>query len=207
MRKFYDISLVINNETIVYPGNEPVTLKQYAFRENAPVNESLITMGCHTGSHVDSPFHIRTNGKKASELPLESFYGKCKVLDLTHIDLEIRKTDLQKYNIEKDDIILLKTTNSNHYKSFKEDFVYIKMNAAKYLVEKQIKTLGCDYLSVKKFSGDNKVHELIINNMTLFEGLNLAEVSQGEYIFVGLPLRLEADGAPARVILIQKKDN
>jgi arylformamidase len=43
--------------------------------------------------------------------------------------------------------------------------------------------------------------------MTLFEGLNLAEVSQGEYIFVGLPLRLEADGAPARVILIQEKDN
>ena len=37
----------------------------------------------------------------------------------------------------------------------------------------------------------------------LFEGLDLKVVPEGEYTFMGLPLRLEADGAPARVILIE----
>ena len=44
---------------------------------------------------------------------------------------------------------------------------------------------------------------MIINNMTLFEGLNLAEVSERECIFIGLPLRVNCDGAPARVILVR----
>jgi len=56
---------------------------------------------------------------------------------------------------------------------------------------------------VKKFGGDNEVHELIINNMTLFEGLDLSNIVPGNYLFIGLPLRLESDGAPARVIIIE----
>lgn len=204
MVKFYDISLLINNATIVYPGNEPVSIKQYAFREKDPVNESMITTGVHAGTHIDSEFHIRNDGRKASEIPLDNFYGRCKVLDLTHIKLEIHREDLEQFEIKKGDIILLKTINSNHYDKFIKDFIHVKMDAAKFLVEIGIKTLCCDYLSVKKFGGDDEVHELIINNMTLFEGLNLSKVPQGEYIFIGLPIRLEADGAPARVILIEE---
>jgi arylformamidase len=76
------------------------------------------------------------------------------------------------------------------------------MDAAKQLVNSGVKTLGFDYLSVKKYGTDDDVHSLLINNLTLFEGLNLSEVSEGEYIFAGLPLRIDCDGAPARVILI-----
>jgi len=56
---------------------------------------------------------------------------------------------------------------------------------------------------VKKYGGDDEVHEVLINNLTLFEGLNLAEVPEGEYTFIGLPLRINCDGAPARVILVE----
>ena len=42
MVKIYDVSLLINEDIIIYPGNEPVLIKQYAFRENAHVNESKI---------------------------------------------------------------------------------------------------------------------------------------------------------------------
>lgn len=34
-------------------------------------------------------------------------------------------------------------------------------------------------------------------------GLNLGEVPQGEYIFMGLPLRITCDGSPARVLLVE----
>ena len=76
------------------------------------------------------------------------------------------------------------------------------MDAAQYIVDSGTKTLGFDYLSVKKYGTDDDVHSLLINSLTLFEGLNLAEVPEGEYVFAGLPLRIDCDGAPARVILI-----
>ncbi|GAI03521.1 unnamed protein product, partial [marine sediment metagenome] len=74
---------------------------------------------------------------------------------------------------------------------------------AEYLVKVCVKTLGFDYLSVKKLEADDEVHEMLIKNLTLFEGLNLAEVPEGEYTFIGLPLRIHCDGAPARVVLVK----
>ncbi len=205
MPKFYDISLLLNEETIVYPGNPKISIDQYAVIPEDPVNESKVSFGVHSGTHVDSPYHIKKGGKKAHLINLESFYGECRVFDLTHINLEIHKEDITEFNIEKDQIILFKTKNSLiGYQKFRENFVHVKYDAAQYLVKKGIKTLGVDYLSVKKFGGDNEVHELIINNITLFEGLNLKNVPEGNYVFIGLPLKLEADGSPARAILLKK---
>lgn len=100
--------------------------------------------------------------------------------------------------------MLLKTKNSlRGYEKFRKDYVHLKLDAAKYLVEAEVKTLGFDYLSVKKYEKDDEVHEILINNLTLFEGLNLAKVAEGKYTFLGLPLRIDCDGAPARVILVE----
>jgi len=112
MVRIYDISLKINNDTIVYPGNEKISIHQYTSIPINSVNESWIKFGCHTGTHVDAPRHINNNGKMADEISLNTFYGNCKVLDLTDIDLEIHREDLEKFQILKDDIILLKTKNS-----------------------------------------------------------------------------------------------
>jgi len=202
--KFYDVSLPIREGMIVYPGNPELSIKRYSSIPRNKVNESLITFGSHTGTHVDSKLHIRNDANAAEALPLDSFYGKCKVLDLTHLEKEIHQQDLKSFQIEKGDIILLKTRNSMRgYETFREDYVHIKLDAAEYLVEVGVKTLGFDYLSVKKTGEDDEVHEVLISNLTLFEGLNLAEVPEGEYVFIGLPLRIGCDGAPARVILVE----
>ena len=204
MVKFYDISLIINEDIIVYPGSPKVSIKPHATILDNTVNESLITFGSHTGTHIDSPLHISNNGKDASQIDINSFYGQCRVLDLTRVNLEIHREDLEVFNLKSGEVVILKTQNSiRGYKEFREDFIHVKLDAAQYLIECGIKTLGVDHLSVKKFRGDDEVHELLINNLTLFEGLNLSEVPAGEYLFVGLPLRIVCDGAPARVILVK----
>ncbi len=206
MLKFYDVSLPVREGMMVYPGNPQPSIQRYASIPTDRVNESVITLGSHTGTHVDSQLHIQNDANSAEVLPIDSFYGKCKVLDLTHVANEIHRQDLEDYQIRKGDIILLKTENSKRgQKKFRRDFVHIKLDAAEYLVEAGVKTLGFDYLSVKKYGGDDEVHEVLINNLTLFEGLNLAEVPEGEYVFMGLPLRIDCDGAPARVILIENQ--
>jgi len=201
--KFYDVSLSIKEGMIVYPKNPSPSIRQYSRIPLDSVNESLIALGSHTGTHVDSKLHIKNNVDGAETLPLDSFYGKCKVLDLTDVEKEIDRKDLENHDIKKGDIILLKTGNSKiGFQKFRTDFVHVTLDAAKYLVEAGVKTLGFDYLSVKRFGGDDEVHEILISNLTLFEGLNLADVLAGEYIFLGLPLRINCDGAPARVILV-----
>ena len=204
MSRFFDVSIPIREGMIVYPGNPIPSIRRYARIPKNVTNESVVTFGCHTGSHVDSSLHISNEGTGVEALPLDSFFGKCKVLDLTYVEKEVHKQDLTGKEIGKRLILLIKTKNSlSGYMDFNKDFVHIKMDAAKYLVEIGVKTLGFDYLSVKKFGGDDDVHELLINNLTLFEGLDLSKVPEGEYTFLGLPLRMNTDGAPARVILVE----
>jgi arylformamidase len=205
MMKFYDVSLPITEDTIVYPGNPKPKMTQYATIPKDITNESLICMGSHTGTHVDTKRHIRNDGEGSAKLPLDSFYGQCKVLDLTGVEKEIHKAHLEGHGIEKGDIILLKTKNSiTGFNEFREDYVHVKLDAAQFLVDVGVKTLGFDYLSVKKFGADDDVHCLLIENLTLFEGLDLSAVEQGEHVFCGFPLRVDCDGAPARVILMKQ---
>ncbi len=202
MSRLYDISIPIQEKMTVYPGNPTPKITQYSSIPTNVTNESLICLGSHTGSHVDSKRHIQNSIEGTATLPLDSLYGKAKVFDLTNVEKEIHKKDIERYKIEKNDIILFKTKNSQKYDQFTTDFVHIKMDAAQHLVNLKVKTLGFDYLSVKKYGADDDVHSLLINNLTLFEGLNLTEVPEGEYVFAGLPLRIDCDGAPARVILV-----
>jgi arylformamidase len=190
---------------VIYPGKPAPSIQRYASVSKNKVNESILTLGSHTGTHVESRLHLRDGREGVADLPLDHFYGKCRVFDLTLVEDEIHRQDLEKFEMEPVDIVLLKTRNSAlGYVKFLENYVHLKMDAAEYLVDAGIKTLGFDYLSVKKPEGDDEVRELLINNTTLFVGLNLAGIHEGEYTFLGLPLRIDTDGAPARVILVKE---
>lgn len=202
--EFFDVSQLITEEMVVYPGSPKPSIKRYASVPKNGVNECILTLGSHTGTHVDSRLYLRNGREGTASLPLESFYGKCRVVDLVHVEKEIHRRDLEGFQIGPGDIVLLKTRNSTlGYVKFLENYVHLKTDAAEYLVDAGVKTLGFDYLRVSK-QGDEEVRELLINNMALFVGLNLAGIHEGEYTFLGLPILIDADGAPARVILIKE---
>jgi arylformamidase len=48
---------------------------------------------------------------------------------------------------------------------------------------------------------------VLLDNLTVFEGLCLKNVEAGEYVFMGLPLKIDEDGAPVRAVLIDAKSN
>ncbi len=201
--KIIDISMEIRPDMIVYPGNPAPRIEQYQNVQEAGVNESTLILGSHTGTHVDSRLHIEAGGGSVVQLPLESFYGPCMVFDMTDHGPEITADHLRKENISSGMIVLLKTENSlKGYDHFREDYAHLKEDGAVYLVDRGVKTLGVDYLSVEPFRNGDRNHDILIRSMTVFEGLDLRNVSAGKYIFAGLPLRIDADGAPARAILI-----
>lgn len=203
--KIIDISQEIREDMLVYPGDPKTRIERVSQIPDKEVNLSIIKIGSHTGTHVDSPLHINNKGKSILDLPLNYFYGKCLVLDLTYCDKKIDKKDLEKLNIQENTIILLKTKNSEiSDENFNKDYVYLTEEAAEYLVNKKTKALGIDYLSVNKFDSNDKVHEILLEKMPIIEGLKLKNVDSGYYIFSGFPLKIKLDGSPIRAVLIKE---
>lgn len=204
--KIIDISLPLNENTIVYPGNpkiELATLKSPASGSRL----TKITFGSHTGTHIDAPSHVIEEGKNIEQFSLSTFIGLCRVIDLTESNESISSADLQKHNIKRDERILVKTKNSDiGYEEFYNDYVYLAPEAAKYLAIKDIMLFGIDYLSVKQRGAkDNTAHTALLSkNIPIIEGLNLQNVEAGNYFLVALPLEFTGlDGSPARVVLFR----
>ena len=212
--KIYDISLSLDNRTIIYPGNPKINIEPHRSIPEYPTNLSKITFGSHTGTHVDAPRHVNNKAIGVDKINLESCIGLCRVLDMTGVSESIKISDLEKENIRQGERILVKTKNSIRSFSsksasgggkFYEDYIYLDGDAADYLANIGIILFGIDSLSIKKRGGsDTRPHtSLLKKNIVLFEGLDLSKIEPGEYQFIGLPLKFtDLDGAPARAVLI-----
>ncbi len=198
-----DISLPLNEQTIVYPGNPSFSLEKI----QSPGGSQLakISLGTHSGTHADAPAHVFADGKNIDELPLDNFVGPCQVLDVSQCQEAVSRECLEKFNITAGARVLLKTKNSERgYQEFYTDYIYLAGDAAQYLADKNIKLVGIDYLSVKqKGSPDNTPHTALLKkNISILEGINLNNVEPGEYFLVAAPLALTgADGSPVRALL------
>ncbi len=205
--KVYDISYLLNESTPIYPGNANFSIKRVQNMPKDSSNSSAITMGSHFATHIDAPVHVIEDGKGIDKFPIDRFVGKCDVLDFSMLDTEsIDKKDLEKKNI-KNNIVLIKTKNSiRGFDIFHEDFIYLSDSGSDYLLSKGVKLVGIDGPSIKKFRyhPDYVHNNLLGNDCLIAEGLNLLEVLQGEYFFLGAPLNFEgSDASPARIILIE----
>lgn len=210
--KIYDVTVPISAETPVYEGDPKTEIKTIASIENGDAsNVSQICCCVHAGTHVDAPNHFFEGAKKVHELELEKLVGDCQVIELNKDVKEIKPEHLA--NIENAERVLFKTRNSEFWsepeKGFQTDFTYISPEAAQELVEKKIKLVGIDYLSIDKFdSEDFPAHKILLGNeIVILEGLDLREVSGGNYELICLPLKYiggAGDGAPARTILRKK---
>ena len=58
LRQFFDVSLPITEEMVIYPGKPGPSIKRYSSVPRDKVNESILTMGSHTGTHVESRLHL-----------------------------------------------------------------------------------------------------------------------------------------------------
>lgn len=207
MQKIIDISLPLDNQTIIFPGNVSVTLETHAQMPVASSHLSKIVMGSHSGTHVDAPLHAIVGGMTIDKIPLETFVGLCRVIDFTSSKEAITLDDVKRENIRAGERILAKTTNSARgFEKFYDDYIYLDGDAADYLADIGITLFGIDYLSVKKRgSADNRAHtSLLKKSIPIIEGINLKNVLEGNYTLICLPLKfIGLEGAPARTILLQ----
>jgi arylformamidase len=206
----YDVSLPVTPEMAVWPGDPPVSLERVEKMEDgAHANVTFIHMSAHTGTHVDAPYHfLGGDAMGVDGLSLKLLSGRAYVLHLPDVGL-ITASVLEKAEIPpRTRRLLLKTRNSAYWRTphqpFQTDFVAISPDGAQHLVERGVRLVGVDYLSVAPYQEGVPTHQILLKaGVVVVEGLDLSQVSQGRYTLHCLPLKLVGcDGAPARAILI-----
>jgi len=210
--KLYDITVPISNTMPVWPGDPPVRLEsKKSIPQGDLCNLTALTLGVHSGTHIDAPLHFIDGGRAVDDIPLEVLIGPCRVIE-TNASPTIEKKHIESIPLDGCKRVLFKTGNSmfwrNSIASFREDFVALGLSAAEYLAEKGVALIGIDYLSIETFHADegNPVHNTLLkNNIVILEAVNLSAVPDGEYELVCLPMKLSGvEGAPVRVILREK---
>lgn len=202
-----DISVPILSGMVYWPGDPAVRIERvHDMSRGDAANVSRLELGAHTGTHMDAPRHFLADGAGLDELPLDATIGPARVIRIAHPQV-ILPAELDSHRLRAGERVLFRTQNSERCwknNQFVEDFVYISAAAAQFLVQRQVRTVGIDYLSVGGYVHDGvETHQILLGaGIWLIEGLNLAAVKPGAYELVCLPLRVVgADGAPARAIL------
>jgi arylformamidase len=205
-RKWIDISMTLQSGMIHWPGDPAVKIgRKLSMEKGSLANVSVISMGSHTGTHMDAPAHYIKHGKGIDKLAFDSVIGPARVLGIQD-QRSVTRKELEKMEILAGERVLFKTKNSSVRKGnkFRKDFVYISKEAAQYLALKKIKLVGIDYLSVGGFYRDGiGTHIALLRaGIAVIEGLDLSRIVPGNYDLICLPLKiLNSDGAPARALI------
>jgi len=204
----YDITVPIRSSMPVYDGDPGVRIDAWsAFAKGDSSNVSMLNFGAHTGTHVDAPAHFIEGARKIDALPLDVLIGPARVIRVPDELKEITVEFLQRCDLTGIERLLFHTRNSGFWnEGFRSDYTHLLPEAAQNLVQLGVKLVGTDYLSIEKFhSGHHQTHlALLSNNIVIVEGLSLADVPEGDYELICLPLKIadgSGDGAPARAVL------
>ena len=205
-----DVTYPVNDELLIYPGDPPYKRTVCSSMEKGDYcNVSQISLGCHTGTHVDAPLHFVPGGASVDVIDLDRINGPVRVIGydiLGDSPQDIGLEFLKSCHIQPGERLLFKTSNGRRFKgkTLLKDYAAIDLAAAQYLVRMEVKCIGIDYLTIEPAgSGDGAVHKTILGaGIPVIETLNLESVTPGRYEMMCLPLRLSgAEASPVRALL------
>ena len=207
--KVYDISLTLRQRMPVYPGEATPLLEPTSQMERGDsYNVSRLTVSTHTGTHIDAPRHFLPDGISVDQIPVDVLVGPALVVQMA-VEHEITAADLEAAAIPPDtERLLFKTNNSRLLddEDFRHDFVYLALDAARWLVERGVRLVAIDYLSVERMDAQpNIVHQTLLRaGVVIVEGADLRKVAPGPYLLACLPLKIEGgDGSPVGAVLVE----
>ncbi|MGI6567751.1 MAG: cyclase family protein [Firmicutes bacterium] len=206
--KWIDVTWTIHPQMTVWPGDSQPVLERTATVEEDGVQGTRLGLSVHTGTHIDAPRHFVAGGATIDAIPLEVLTGPCLVIDVPGCEL-IGPSHLENLAWEGVERVIFRTDNSAIplQGDFRRDYTGLSVEAAKSLIQRGIRLVGIDYLSIERYAPDSDfaVHKALLGaGVVIVEGLKLQDVTPGRYQLMALPLILQgSDGSPARVLLGQ----
>lgn len=192
--RFIDISREISAGMEKYPSDPAVKVAQFkSLKQGDSCNLAGLTLGSHSGTHVDAPRHIFNQGKSVDKIRPEYFF--CDVY-VSAIGKFFQDLALKRISLRGIAGVLFKAQKNR---------AFLTVAQAVALAAIGLKIVGIEGLSIEG-PGDkaHPVHRLLLGkDIQIIEGLELGKVKTGRYKLICLPLKIKnGDGAPARAILI-----
>ncbi len=228
--KIIDLSITLYHDMPIWPTQPNFIYEQTrnAARDGHTMH-IIHQMTTHTGTHIDTPLHFIEEGASVDQIPIEHFAGEGVVIDLSHKKprSEITIQDLEKYGnkIKTNDVLMLHTgwdKKIGFNSEYLFEWPYLTAESSKYLVEKQIKALGIDTMSVGRWEEDLPAHPPVASKGSIAEthrillgaGIilietirNLDQVLQGaetrRAYFIYAPITIRgAEAGPCRAVAL-----
>ncbi len=101
VRRIYDVTRVLRPGMPTWPGEpgpELTPIKQMSAGD--PADVSRLTLGVHTGTHVDAPRHFLPGGSGVDALPLSAMVGPATVACISHPGA-IQVSELERLNLAR----------------------------------------------------------------------------------------------------------
>ncbi len=207
--RFIDLSHPIMENMPVYPGTVTPSIVNSSRLDRDGYVEKLLHLHSHTGTHVDSPAHMISNGITLDSVPLDRFMGKALLLDCSGVNV-LDQQYLQSYQsrISGCGFIILNTGWSKYWgqEKYFRDFPLLTLGAAQLLSQFNLKGIGVDSISVDTVDSETfPIHKtLLAKNILIIENLtDLDHIKADMFTFCCFPLKIyQADGSPVRAVAI-----
>lgn len=205
-KKVIDLTRTLKDKMSVYPGDIGISVTQDKFFEHDKYNNFELKTGLHTGTHIDTPMHLGKSNQFISEYSMDKFIGKGIILDVRNEKIIKMKKEYQEI-VHQNSIVLFFTGYDAHFGSneYYENHPCIDIELCNFLLYKKVKMIGLDTPSPDKYPFE--IHNMLFNEgILIIENLiNMHELLGLEnFDIFALPLKIEADSSPARVIAILK---
>lgn len=203
--EYIDLSYEIENNMLVYPGDEEVSIKFIKKYDNDGYTYSVLKSGMHVGTHLDCPMHLTDSSKYISEYTLENFMGEGVIIDVRGKELITLEKEYEDLLNEKE-IVILFTGYEKYYgtNAYYENHPIISEELVDLFIEKKIRMVGFDMPSPDR--NPFTIHKKLLNNrIFILENLCNLEMLVGgeEFKVIAFPLKIKGEGSLVRAVAIK----
>ncbi len=213
--RVHDLTATLQTHMATWPTSPLPVFEPTAFNARDGVAAERIVCSSHTGTHVDAPYHFVEGGRTIDAIPPEDLVGPAVVLDLR---AEIDGTLLRRASLERHwpkgpapAFVLLRTDWSQQRaptRRYLYDFPGLEVSAAEFLVERGIRAVGTDTLSIDPYANSQfEAHKILLSQgIWIIEALDhLDRLREGVvYTLVVGPLKIGGgSGAMSRVLALE----
>ena len=188
--KLYDISKE-SFSAAVFPG-DPAPAYQPAQRlaEGGHCNLTQVTLGTHSATHMDAPWHFEPGGKTIDQVELSRCVGPCQVVEAQGLLEKTWAAAVLQQGVKR---LLLKGQ------------AQLSVEAAQELAQGGLLLLGVEAMSVAPDDDPAPVHRALLEReVAVLESIDLRQVPAGDYILLAQPLKYGGlDGAQVRALLVE----
>jgi kynurenine formamidase len=207
----YDLSHPLQTGMQTYPGDPDVALAPHADFDTDGYRVTALSLGSHTGTHVDAPSHTEPDGKTLGDFPLDTFRFDAQMIDVRR---DARAPiDVDDFPTATDaDLLVFHTGWDDHWGTDRyRDHPYLTAAAGEWCVEHDYH-VATDALNVdptpspnasdEEPSGFGAHHALLGAGRLIYENLTGLERLPSRFELHAYPLALDADGAPVRAVAV-----